>query len=162
MNQRAVTAVVGSRCRLVLQQFIAVHTLEFLFGNRTLFLEAFTQCTGKRAAFHLPEFGHTDTGGVHLQGRTHRRHQHSLRTCFFRTSTFGLPMVWVVAISCRLIFDAHTTSLSTIVRCWIPERTKPSAHHDPTPPTPNKTTRTLAIACMPSRPMSRSVLSKIP
>jgi hypothetical protein len=45
-----------------------------------------------------------------------------------------------------------TQSESTSVRCVIPERTRPSAHQLPTPPTPKRMTRTCPMADITSSP----------
>jgi hypothetical protein len=49
-----------------------------------------------------------------------------------------------------------TRSLSTIVNWRMPLRTKLSAHHDPTPPTPKMITRFWAIRSIASSPSSSS------
>ena len=61
----------------------------------------------------------------------------------------------------RLILLVHTTSESTIVKCLIPERTKLSAHHEPTPPTPKTITRFSAMRLMASAPNRSSDLWNI-
>ena len=63
------------------------------------------------------------------------------RSRWRKASTFTSPIVRLVAISCRLQLDAHTWSLSTMVMLRMPLRTNPSAHHEPTPPTPKRSTR---------------------
>lgn len=76
------------------------------------------------------------------------------------TSTFGLPTVDVVAMSCRLMFDGHTRSGSTMVICLTPERTSASTHQLPTPPTPNTMTRVAHSLSVASSPSSSRVLDK--
>ena len=80
----------------------------------------------------------------------------------FSASTFTRPMVFVVAISCRLMFVMQTRSESTIVRWRMPERTRLSAHQLPTPPTPNIITFVSAVFCMTCSPTSNSIRLNIP
>ena len=77
------------------------------------------------------------------------------RSC--STVVLACPMVRVVAISWRLILEMLTQSKSTMVRCMIPERINDSAHHEPTPPTPNRMTRCAAMSCIMSSPISSSL-----
>ena len=79
----------------------------------------------------------------------------------FRASTFTCPTVFEVAISWRLILVMQTRSESTIVRCVIPERTRLSAHHEPTPPTPKMITRFWPMLLITSSPNRSSALRKI-
>ena len=55
----------------------------------------------------------------------------------------------------------HTRSLSTMVILLMPLRTRLSAHHDPTPPTPKMMTRFVAMLLTVSWPNSSSVLRNI-
>ena len=77
--------------------------------------------------------------------------------CSFSASTFTCPTVAAVAISWRLMFEGHTQSWSTIVIWLTPERTSPSTHQLPTPPTPNTMTRGSARRAAHSSPTSRRV-----
>jgi hypothetical protein len=59
------------------------------------------------------------------------------------------------------MFVTLTLSASTIVSWWIPLRTRLSAHHDPTPPTPKIITRFRAMRAIASLPSSSSLLRNI-
>ena len=74
-----------------------------------------------------------------------------------RASTFGLPMVDVVAGSCLFMLLAHIQSGSTMVRLPIPVRTNASAHQLPTPPTPKSMTRVCVICCIELSPSNNPV-----
>lgn len=80
------------------------------------------------------------------------------------TSAFGMPTVEVSAHSWRFMLLSPTVSWSISVRCPTPLRASASAHHEPTPPSPNTATcafLSFSIASAPRSISARMVLSFI-
>ena len=129
-------------------------------------------------ALHLPELGYLDAGGVELQGCAHRRvelgvsiacHEDEQGLVFQRVN--GVDDV-VVGIKFETIGGLGGKELMTCGNLGVridgeqtlledslmPERTKLSAHQEPTPPTPKSITRFSAMRLIASSPNNSSDL----
>lgn len=53
------------------EKFLAIDALELFGGKEFLMAELAAQCGSKGTAFHFPELGDGNLGGIHLEGRTH-------------------------------------------------------------------------------------------